>query len=360
MNFGAMTGVEPNTAATNEPAQPTITEPTAAPTLIPSPGLIGPQFAANVNPLTGLMVADPAVLDRRPMVVTISNAPPMVRPQSGLNQADMVYEHYVEGGLTRFSAIFYSQSPTRVGSIRSARLIDYELVPMYNALLAYSGASNAVIDLLEKSDFWERTYVGIWYGLPYYWRDEAIEVPHNLFLNTAALWNLATEEGLNMRPDLQGMTFLDALPPNSEGAVNTIDIRYRATRAIWQYDAGTGRYRRTTDGLGHYDAITMEQVTAANVVVVYANHVLSDIVESEWQGSVTYGTEIELWFEGDAILFRDGQQYTGRWERPAREQMMTFHTTDGQVLPLKPGNTWIQVFPLPQQQDSGEEMIALS
>lgn len=344
------------------PAQhmPEPTAPPPTPTLIPIPGLIGPSFPDNVNPLTGLTVADASTLDRRPMVTTISNAPPLVRPQAGLNDADIVYEHYVEGGLTRFSAIFYGSAPQRVGSIRSARLIDYELVPMYDGLLAFSGASDGVIHLLETSDFWERTYVGIWYGLPYYWRDETIEVPHNLFLNTAALWGLATEEGLNRRPHLEtNLTFLETPPPNSDGTATSIDIRYRATRAIWDYDAATGRYLRTTDGLGHYDSNTMQRVTAANVIVVYASHVLSDIVESEWQGSVTYGLEIQLWFEGDAVLFRDGQQYSGRWLRPAREQALTFVTDDGQYLPLKPGNTWIEVFPLPEQQDPNEESVTI-
>ena len=334
-------------------------EPTETPISIP--GLIGPEFPPNVNPLTGLTVDDPAILERRPMVVKISNAPPLVRPQAGLNAADIVFEHYAEGGLTRFSAIFYSQTPQRVGSIRSARLIDYELVPMYDALLAYSGASDGVIHLLETSDFWERTYVGIWYGLPYYWRDENIEVPHNLFLNPAALWGLASEEGLNRRPELQNnLAFLEAPPPDSDGAATTIDLRYRATRVVWEYDPAIGQYRRNSDGLGHFDANTMEQVTADNVVIIYANHTLSDIVESEWQGSVTYGIEIQLWFEGDAVLFRDGQQYVGRWVRPAREQMLSLRTEDGQILPLKPGTTWFQVFPLSEQQDPSEESVTVS
>jgi hypothetical protein len=329
--------------------------------LVPIPNLIGPEFAPNMNPLTGLTVEDPSILDRRPMIVKISNAPPLVRPQAGLNSADVVYEHYAEGGLTRFSAIFYGQTPQRVGSIRSARLIDYELVPMYDALLGYSGASNGVINLLENSDFWERTYVGIWYGMPYYWRDESIEVPHNLFLNPAALWSLASEEGLNHRPQLQNnLAFLEAPPPDSGGTATTIDLRYRATRVVWEYDPATGQYRRSSDGLGHFDASTLEQVTAENVVIVYANHTLSNIVESEWQGNVTYGIEIQLWFEGDAVLFRDGQQYTGRWVRPAREQMLSLRTDNGQLLPLKPGNTWFQVFPLPEQQTPAEESVTVS
>lgn len=350
--------------APETPAAPEATlepSPTPTPTPIPIPGMIGPEFAPDVNPLTGLPVGDPTLLSRRPIVVKISNAPPLVRPQAGLGAADIVYEHYAEGGLTRFSAIFHSQLPARVGSIRSARLIDYELVPMYDALLGFSGASDGVIHLLETSNFWERAYVGIWYGLPYYWRDEAVEVPHNLFLNTAALSALANDEGLNRRPALENnLTFLETAPEGSAGSASRIDIRYRATRAIWDYDPSIGQYRRSTDGLGHYDANTMEQVAVDNVVIVYADHQLSSIAESEWQGSVTYGIDIQLWFEGDAILFRDGQQYSGRWTRPAREQALSLRTNDGQYLPLKPGRTWIQLFPLPEQQDLAEESVTIS
>ncbi|MBC7814592.1 MAG: DUF3048 domain-containing protein, partial [Burkholderiales bacterium] len=174
---------------------------TPGPTLATVPGAIGPYtFADNVDPLTGETVADPAALNRRPIVVKISNAPPIVRPQAGLNAADLVFEHYAEGGLTRFSAVFYSQAPERVGSIRSARLIDYELVPMYQALLAFSGASIGVEEFIYGSEFADRAYKGVLYGQPYYWRDESIEVPHNMFTSTAALWNLASEEGVNARP----------------------------------------------------------------------------------------------------------------------------------------------------------------
>lgn len=341
-----------NTApAAVQPAETPTPAITAAPTETPLP--------PNINPLTGLAVADPSVLERSPMIVKISNAPPLVRPQAGIGAADIVYEHYVEGGLTRFSAVFYGEAPTRVGSIRSARLIDYELVPIYQGLLAYAGASDGVLGRLQGSEFWDRTYMGIRYGQPYYWRDETMDAPHNLFVNTAALWGLAASEGVSQRPSLQGMAFSEAAPAGSEGTASRIDLRYRATRAVWEYDREAARYRRSSDGLPHYDANTMQQVTAANVVILYANHRLTDIVESQWQGSVSYSLEIELWFEGDAVVFRDGQMYAARWQRPTREALLTLHTPEGAPLPLKPGNTWVQVFPLPAQQDPTEELLAI-
>lgn len=321
-------------------------------------GVIGPDvFPAGVNPLTGLEVDDPSALDRRPMVVKISNAPPLVRPQAGIGAADLVFEHYAEGGLTRFSAIYYGQAPDRVGSIRSARLIDYELMPMYQGLLAFSGASIGVEDMLNTSEFANRLYKGVLFGRPYYWRDDEIPVPHNMFTNPNALWQLAEASGVSYPPELNGMAFAADAPEDGIEPGRFIDLRYRATRVRWEYDSSTGLYYRFADGQAHRDANTQQQVTAANVVIIYADHNLTDIVESEFQGSVSYSIEIKLWFEGDAILFRDGRQYPARWVRPTREDLIGLRTLDGDFLPLKPGQTWYQVIRPTEQQTPEEEWL---
>ena len=319
---------------------------------------VGPdQFPPGVNPLTGLEVPDPSVLTRNPFVVKISNAPPIVRPQSGISAADLVFEHYAEGGLTRFSAIFYSQAPERVGSIRSARLVDYELVPMYQGLLAFSGASIGVEDKLNTSDFANRLFKGVLYGWPNFWRDEAIPVPHNMFANLDALWQLADSEGITFPPHLQGLAFDPVPPPTATSAAHMIDIRYRATRVQWEYDESRGLYRRFADGLVHADANTGEQITADNVVVIYADHSFTDIVESEFQGSVSYSIEIKLWFEGDAVVFRDGYRYDAHWIRPTREDMIALRRLDGSMFYLKPGNTWFQIMRPTDQQTPEEEWL---
>ncbi|MCD6553712.1 MAG: DUF3048 domain-containing protein, partial [Anaerolineae bacterium] len=112
-------------------------------------------MAADVCPLTGLKV-DQAKLERRPLAVKISNAPAIVRPQAGLSFADVVFEHYAEGNLTRFTAIFLSRDCAKIGSIRSARLIDLEIPAMFKSMFAYSGASIGVKEEIRKSDFFDR------------------------------------------------------------------------------------------------------------------------------------------------------------------------------------------------------------
>ena len=339
---------------------------------------LGMSHSGGLNPLTGLEIGDVGQLERRPIVVKISNAPPLVRPQAGLGAADLVFEHYAEGGLTRFSAIFYGNAPNRVGSIRSGRLVDYELVAMYQGLLAFSGGSTGVEeryygseaigiaearlaegrDIVPPSDFAVRAYKGVFYGRPYYWRDETIAVPHNMFMNPNALWELATLDGVNRTPNFEGMVFSET-PPESETTANLVDIRYRATRAQWVYNQETGQYARFSDGQGHFDANTNQQITASNVAIIYADHTFTDIVESEWQGNRSYSIEIKLWFEGDALLLRDGLAYETRWKRPTRESLIWLENPDGTPLPFKPGNTWFQLVRLPEQQNPSEEWVRI-
>jgi hypothetical protein len=309
----------------------------------------------NLNPLTGLALMDGA-LNRRPMLVKISNAPPLVRPQAGIGAADVVFEHYTEGGLTRFSALFWSQAPTRVGSIRSARLIDDELTAMYQALLAYSGASDGVQAILDSADFAPRSYRA---PTPYFYRDEAGFAPHNLFLDVSALYALAAQQGYAQKPDLRGTVFDAAPPPASAGTGMVVEVDYAATLASWVYDASRGVYLRFSDGQPHIDANTGAQVAAQNVVVLYARHAETEIVESIWQDVVSYSIEIDLTGESDAVLVRDGQRYDARWQRSHRDQPLILTTPSGDPLALKPGVTWFQVFPTAEQQRSGEERVSI-
>ncbi|MCA9905709.1 MAG: DUF3048 C-terminal domain-containing protein, partial [Anaerolineae bacterium] len=208
---------------------------------------------------------------------------------------------------------------------------------------------------INASDHVERTYMGVLYALPYFWRDETLDAPHNLFMNVDAVFGLAAQEGFAQRPNLDGLVFNAAPPTGASGTAQIIDLRYRATQVGWLYDAGRGQYLRFSDGLPHTDANTGAQVTADNVVILYANHRETDIVESEWQGVISYSIEIQVWGEGDALILRDGQQYPARWLRPERTHMIQFVSPEGTPLALRPGVTWFQLLPPP----GGEERLVI-
>ncbi|MCD4685847.1 MAG: DUF3048 domain-containing protein, partial [Anaerolineae bacterium] len=314
----------------------------------PATRLPAPTIAPGMNPLTGLPVAEPGALDRRPLAIKISNAPDTVRPQAGIAEADLVFEHLVEGGLTRFTAVFWTHTPPRVGSIRSARLIDLDIPVMTGALFAYSGASNEIRDLIAASPFAPRAYEGVTTGEPLYFRDPGVEAPHNLFVVPAQVWERAAADGWGTAPDVRGFVFDTAVPDGAQIAVQ-VQIDYGPDNIQWTYDAVRDVYQRAVDGVPHHDANTGVQVTAANVVIVYAHHADDpNIIESQWQGVTYYSTRIDLLGSGPATVCRVGRCTDGFWRRDRVTDMLSFWTDEAttEALAFTPGNTWFQIVPL--------------
>jgi hypothetical protein len=312
------------------------------------PGLIGPtDFPAQVNPLTGEVVNNPALLARRPLAIKISNYPPVVRPQAGLNNADLVFEHYAEGGVTRFTAIFYSRDADPVGSIRSGRLIDLEIPNMYDAALAYSGSSGRVQEMISASSFFARV-ISPDFGHSGFYRIEnpTVAIEHTLFTDTVTLHYLLGLRGQDIPPQFHhGMAFLPTPPAGGIAQANRIEIQYRGTNAFWQYNTNSGRYTRWTDGEPHLDANTGQQLNFRNIIVLGAHHVDTDILEDLVDGG-HYSIQIQVWGEGPVSVFRDGQRYEGFWRRAAADDMLSFYDLNGNILPLAPGNSFFQIVPL--------------
>lgn len=342
--------------------------PTAAPT--PAPGQptatpIGPYgptgFPADVNPLTGLPVTDPAVLNRRPIIVKVSNESPVVRPQSGWAFADHVWEHQMEGfAQTRYTAVFLSQSPERVGSVRSARLPDVNhFVDLYGGILIFSGASSnydhnppgppRVRELILAKPWADRALSEQFGdGPPMLVRIPDVPRPgvqswHTLFAVPAEIWKWAEQNNLNQRPNLEGLAF-DLNPPAGGAATTeaTVDYPGIGPKHTWRFDAGTGRWLSWTDDVADTDTLLPEgqQIAFDNVVILYVPHYEGDFLEQEGELGELYGVGFNLTGEGDAVLLRDGQRYTVKWHRVGVEGMLQLTDASGAVIPLKPGTTF--------------------
>ena len=160
----AESNITPSVAVSDELQSPTLVAEAIADLISAQPQIeVGPwDYPYGINPLTGLPYPNEQALERRNLIVKISNWPPKVRPQRGINQADLVYEYEAEGGVTRFAAIFRNNAPKQVGSIRSARLLDIELISMYAALLAYSGTSAPIHDIYINAPFGPYCYLHPW------------------------------------------------------------------------------------------------------------------------------------------------------------------------------------------------------
>lgn len=345
---------EPEATATKTPTKTPSPTATPSPTPVPVYGPDPEGYPEDINPLTGLPVDDPAILERRPALVKVSNESPEVRPQSGLSFADHVWEYQMEGwGQTRFTAVYYSQSPERVGSVRSVRLIDTGvLIPMYDAILAYSGSSMGMTTEL-KNTYWERvfreeldrTHLVRIRDIPV----EGTDYYHALFAVPEDLWEYADERGVGKperRPE--GLVFSPQVPPGGEPTGEAVvDFPGSGPLHRWTYDAMSERWLSSTEDQKalaeespDIDLLTGEQLAFDNVVILYAEHYLADFIEDVPSGLLSVGVILEG--EGDAILLRDGQRYEVTWRREGDDMVQFFDADDG-LIPFKPGTTWFSV-----------------
>lgn len=323
---------------------------TATDTPSPTPTPNGPfVYPEGVNPLTGLPYPNQEALERRNLIVKISNYPPIVRPQSGVNQADVVFEYETEGGVTRFAAIFRSNAPAHVGSVRSARLIDLELIPMYQALLAYSGTSEPIQQLiLHNPDIVYYTFSPLkgdncedagFCRFP----NGDLPFEHTLFLDTTKVWDLATRREVNTGYRARGFAFSPLPDPDGLPANDVFVDWYGQTDARWQWDTASGHWLRYTDGVAHMDAADDQQLWADNLVIIEVPH--DDHPDIFPAGASYTSIQIQLWDQGRAYLLRDGQVYQGYWRRKSKDPGDALQIIYGNNAPImmKPGRTWVSV-----------------
>jgi hypothetical protein len=288
-------------------------------------------------PLTGELAPDAASLERRAISLKIENTRAS-RPQSGLAQADVVYETLSEGGITRFNAIYHSQAPEVVGPIRSARAVDIDVISQYNALFAYSGASQAIRQMLATAGVDDIGFER--FSAPYR-RVDTRQAPHNLYSGIPDLLETAEGAGFDVTQPPVGLEFGDA-PASATTTATSISIPFsNQAQVAWEWDATQGQYERLMDGLPHGDQGSEQPYQAANVVVIMARTVETGATDAV--GTPTL--DIELTGTGDAVVFRDGYRYEATWTGQ-QTAPPTFTTRDGETLPLAPGRTWFEVVPL--------------
>ena len=346
--------VEP-TAPIPSPTSISTDTPLPTPTLEPPPTVeftnYGPvNFPADVNPLTGLKVANPSLLERYPLAVKVQIFPRGQRPAWGISMADIVYDYYQNNGLTRFHAIFLGNDAAQVGPIRSARLLDGHLVNMYKSIFAFGSADRRILNRIFSNQYSNRLVLEGYSKCPPLCRVDPNGFNY-LMTNTQDLSNYASELGLvNERQNLDGMTFASSLPAGGLPS-NQVFVRYSVSSYNrWDYDPASGKFLRfqdahespdfTTQGYEPLiDQLTGTQVTADNVVILLASNQLtpgSKIGKSEI-------VDINLSGTGPGYAFRDGQKFDVQWNRPENTSVLYLTFPDGTSYPFKPGNTWYQI-----------------
>jgi hypothetical protein len=270
----------------------------------------------------------------RAVSVKVENSP-AARPQSGLNLADVVYESLTEGSITRFNAIFHSSAPEVVGPVRSARLSDVYIVPQYDALFAHVGGNGQVISRVRNAPIDDLDQFA---NAGPYWRSSDRPRPHNMYTSIPALRALGRDKGLEDSVAISPFLF-EFLGEAAAPTINSISVPFaQGNTARWEYDEEGDFYGRFIGSSVHSDAVSGEQYTARNVVVIWARTSYSS--NRDVAGSATL--DIELNGNGRVSVFRNGQRFDGTWETDG-SRPPTFTAEDGSPIRLAPGNTWMQV-----------------
>jgi hypothetical protein len=305
-------------------------ETSPASTVATTAGVTVPFDPETVYPLTGLPITDAAAAARPALVVKIDNDA-QARPQSGLNAADIVFEQIIETQ-TRLAAVFHSQGSDPVGPIRSAREQDVDLVGSLNQpLFVYSGGNPAVMAAIEASDLVDLSALNesVFNGGGFF-RDETRVEPFNEYAMTSQLWALAPDGAGPPPPQFHYMA-ADQTPIGQPS--NGVDVYLEGLLVGWRYDAGSGNYLRTSDGVAHLDAST-EQISTRNVVVMIVEYPFSLAdARSPVADTIGYG---EVW------VFSGGVAVRGVWTRSTRLSPFEFTGPNGSIA-LAPGRTWVEL-----------------
>jgi len=311
---------------------------------------LGPSgFPNNINPLTGQVVEDLTLLERRPLVIKITNFPRSVRPQWGLTLADHIYEYYLEDGMTRFIGVFYGKDASRVGPVRSARPFDEYVIRMYKGIFAFAYADDRLIDFWENSDINPYIVFETPNNCPPMCRIGSKDSYNNLFTDTHQLtlygYRLNIAQG---RQNLNGLRFEEQpLVLDGGGQATRLETHYSPTSFnYWEYDPATLRYYRwqeTTEGdQGQlyeplFDSLTAQQVYADNLVVLLTP------TRYFYKSNSTDVYDFQLIGRGKGYALRQGKAFEIVWARPNNDSLTSLSFPNGYPYPLKPGNVFFQV-----------------
>lgn len=299
------------------------------------------QIPANISPYTGLSI-DESLVNTRPIGIMISNIKAAL-PQSGISQADIIYETLVEGGITRLFAIFHDVSDvTKIGPIRSSRHYYLDFALDNDAIYTHVGQSTYATAAFKVLD------VDRFYGISKLdsmltFRDPDRKAPHSTYTSYEKL--MATWDYLEYRKELKSdarkFSFNTVDTPLAQGEPLTkIDLDYSPyITATFTYNATEGVYERSQFGEKEIDKENNVQLAFKNVIVQYA-----DI----WtiKGDKLGCMDMTLIAEGTGLYITDGKMIPITWKKTSHESPTMYYLQDNTPITLNPGKTFISVFPL--------------
>ena len=260
-----------------------------------------------------------------------------VRPQAGLQEANLVYEALAEGGITRFLAVYASGQPiAKIGPVRSSRPYFLDWAAEFSPLYAHCGGSPQALSDIQTFGVFDLDQISG--DHQYYWRDDSRPRPHNLYTSSELLARALRDKEAEENGDYDPWLFQEeaelADRPTEEKYIK-IDFSTSSYEVEYSYDRRENNYLRSQAGEPHLDEISQEQLAAKNVVVIYVETSLAD--ESR--------LSMETIGEGEALVFQNGQATEATWRKSSREGRTRFYDLNEKEIRFNAGTTWIEVLP---------------
>jgi len=285
-------------------------------------------------PLTGVPTSGTQVSQRPALAVKVDNYP-QARPQSGLDQADIVYEEPVEGGITRLVAVFQCQSPSLVGPIRSARAVDVQILDeLSKPLFVHAGGIAPVLDLLQGGNLIDEnvfTNGSIVQSPP------GRYAPYDTYISAAAGWSL---DPADTTPPAPVFSYSSATPAGAP--VTSVHIPFAGTNDTrWTWNATSGKWLLSYSGTPATVA-GGGQIATSNIVIQTVHVTYGPWLENDVGG---YEVQSRMTGSGPVMVLRNGVAVSGTWSRASVSDPTTLTASDGSPIDLKPGQTWVEIVP---------------
>jgi len=286
-------------------------------------------------PLTGELV-DPAVAKKRVLAVVIENSPD-ARPQSGYNEADVVYETLAEGGITRTLALYQSKDSKEIGPVRSARDYFIEWLSEYNGIFAHIGGSAVALRIINTDKIPD---LNQFYNGNYFWRSTDRYAPHNVYTTTEKLYAAATANKMAITGETKPFSFKKDAEVAARPVAQTITVNFSGPlfQVVYKYNPATNLYARFVAGVAAKDKNTGVQVTPKNIIVEYTT--ITPYINDEGAQGVHIGTKT-----GKGVFFQDGIATEITWTKDSRTARTAYKDLQGKEIKFNRGQTWIEVAP---------------
>jgi hypothetical protein len=317
---------------------PSAPEPvTEAPTITADKGPVPTPSIAPTWPLTGV-VAKGQPANRPALAVKIENTS-AARPQTGLEDADVVWETIVEFQVSRFIAVYHSTVPDEVGPIRSVRPMDPLILAPTHGLLAFSGGQAGILALAQASGLQLLSNDA---GVPGMYRSSARSAPHNVYADPKTLWDQAdSKHSDSPKTQFQFATDAAGSAAVTDGkAAKTLAFRLSsASSPSWTWSPSSWTWLRS-EGSAAAVGASGDRLTAVNVVSIVAPHPDTKFPAQGGNRVPTY----DLVGEGKGTIATAGRTLEVVWKKKAQDSPLRLFYRGKPAL-LAPGNTWVELVP---------------